>query len=301
MSQDLAAHLSPTSRRPHQRRRGSIARFLALCALAVSAVLTPPPAAFTSEWRLDLPQVSQTVALGKEAAAALRGHFVSSLSRSDLPEQIQKILVDSLPNDFRSACGEMLESATHTAEWSVRVLSHEPKQAWLAFRCSSRAPELRDYYDERLGFILTDAGTLKLFALGPNVNDSKLYHIEFAERFPIEGATATAFRVVSSTDNPGVGVITLVNEERLVAFADTRAGFHEILSLQTAKNENDHDDVEGDYVTAYSAQVKMDRDAQNRVHAIVARFSETATGKPQRSGVLRYRWNRAAYRFEKAD
>ncbi len=283
-----------------------MARFLALCALAVSAVLMPPSAAFASEWRLDLPQVSQTFILEKDTAASLREYFAESPVRELPPAQIQKNFVESLPNDFRKSCGELLESwrseGAHTAQWSVRVLSHESNQAWLAFRCSSRAAELREYYDERLGLILIDAGKLRLFALGPNADyDDTLYHIEFAERFAIEGATATVFRVASSNDNPAVGVINLLAEERLVVFADTPAGFHEILSMQTARNENDHDDVDGDYVTAYNADLKMERDSRDRVIAFAVRFSETATGKPKRSGVLRYTWNRASHRFEKAD
>ncbi len=82
------------------------------------------------------------------------------------------MLVDALPEPYRSGCGEMTaqwgEVARGSAALSVRALyarsrgSGAAQVILLAYRCASRAHVYRDFYDERLAALAIDAREARL-------------------------------------------------------------------------------------------------------------------------------------------
>jgi hypothetical protein len=229
---------------------------------------------------------------------------------------IQTDLLSALPQDFRAACAAMIENwgeiASGTDEWTARVLVRQADQVWLAFRCGSRAPEYEKDYDERPALLRLETGKLEFFPLGADAeNDSTLYHIEFSEFLPLDGAQGVAFNVTEPAGNPCCDGPESRSGESWRVFADSPHGVAELLSVTTARDDSSHsDDPEIDSETTYRAQITVDRDAQNRVREIVATFREEAKditwdgakANPhtvsQRSGTLRYRWNPAPPHFE---
>ncbi len=256
-----------------------------------------------AEARLNLPQRALVVPLSAEAANVARRNFVRTTSQAKLPADLQRLFIANLPRELRGACAGLMETwgntLSGTEEWSVRALSREPTSVWLAFRCRTRFPDWKQYYDERLAAFRPEAGVLEFFPLGPDAeNDSSLYHVEFAESIVLEGVEGEAFRVTSTTDNPCCGGPTAISEERLVIYIRTTQGFKEALSVLTRREENDHDDVDGDTDTVYSAEVKYERDSKGKVASVVANFREAVNGKRRRTGRLSYRWAPTTFRFE---
>jgi hypothetical protein len=206
------------------------------------------------------------------------------------------------------------EIAKGTAEWRVRLLLQEADQAWLAFRCLSRATEYVKDYDERPALLRLDTGKLEFFPLGSDAeNDSTLYHVEFAEVLSLDSAQGVAFKVTEPGGNPCCDGSESLSGESWRVFADTPRGVAELLSVTTARDDASHsDDPEVDSETTYRAQITLDRDAQKRVREVTAAFREEvkditwdgAKANPhtvsERSGTLRYRWNSVRLLFEKA-
>ena len=278
--------------------------------LVAALVLVAPCASA----RMNLPQRRQVVTLSEDAASAARAYF-SQRVQPELAPSIEQLLTSSLPADFRQACADIIDSwgseAAESGAWRVRLLSGQPYQAWLAFRCASRRSDLSQYYDERLAVLHFDPARLEFLPIGEDLeNDTTLYHVEFAERLTLENGEALAFRVASSNDNPCCGGPEAISEERLMLFADSPQAGREPLSLLTRRQHDSHDDVDGDTQTLYRAEVEFETDSQARVTSIVVTFREeekdvTWNGsvaeyhsRAQRTGALRYRWNPARFQFE---
>ena len=281
--------------------------------LAAPLLLTALPA----QAQLGLPQSKQVVTLSGNLLRTIRPHLGPSIATAgELPAPIQVDLVNALPQDFRGACSAMIEHwgtiANGTAEWRVRVLVQQADQAWLAFRCGSRAPEYVDDYDERPAVLRLAAGKLEFFALGADaVNDSTLYHLQLAELVPLEGAQGVPFKVTEPAGNPCCDGPESRSGARWMVFAETPRGVAELLSVVTARDDASHsDDPEIDSETTYRAELKFERDSSQRITAVTATFREEvkditwdgAKAKPQivsqRSGTLRYRWNPISLLFE---
>ncbi len=204
------------------------------------------------------------------------------------------------------------EIANGTAEWRVRVLVRQADQVWLAFRCSSRASEYLNDFDERPALLRLETGKLEFFPLGSDAeNDSTLYHLEFFELLPLEGAQGVAFKVAEPAGNPCCDGPESRSGESWRVFADTPHGIAELLSVATARDDSSHsDDPEVDSETTYRAQITLDRDAQKLVREAAATFHEeekdiTWDGTKaiphtvsERSGTLRYRWNPRSFKFQ---
>ena len=175
----------------------------------------------------------------------------------------------------------------------------------MAYRCSSRTPEYEDFYDERPALLRLDADQLEFFPLAPDSkNDSTLYHLEFSQLVPLEGAQGVAFKVAESGENPCCDGPESRSGETWRIFAETPRGVAELLSIVTGRDGSSHsDDPEVDSETTYGAQITLTRDRRQRVTAVAAAFQEetkefrgeSEDGAPQivskRSGTLRYRWN----------
>jgi len=267
--------------------------------------------------RLNLPQSSQVVPLPADVVRTVRNNLaVSTGAAPELSPSVQKALLDILTADFRGACGGMIENwgeiAKGTAEWRVRVLVQQADQAWLTFRCASRATEYVKDYDERPALLRLATGKLEFFPLGSDAdNDSTLYHIEFSEFLPLDGAQGVAFKVTEPGGNPCCDGPESRSGESWRVFANTPHGVAELLSVTTARDDSSHsDDPEVDSETTYRAQITMDRDAHKRVREVAATFHEEvkditwdgAKANPhtvcKRSGTLHYRWNPSSFKFE---
>jgi hypothetical protein len=267
--------------------------------------------------RVNLPQIRQVVALPEESVRAIQTHLsTATASGHELPSSAEALLLGALPQEFRDACGDLIENwgeiARGTVEWKVRLLHQEADRMWLAFRCRSRAPEYVNDYDERPAVLHLGARTLELFPLASDSSDdSTLYHLEFAETVPLEGAQGLAFKVTEPAGNPCCDGPESRSGERWMVFAETPHGVAELLSVVTARDDSSHsDDPEIDSETIYRGQITLQRGPQVTVREVVATFKEeekevtwdgeksTPRTVSQRSGTLRYRWNPASLRFE---
>ena len=274
-------------------------------------------AAPLAEARLNLLQSKQVVTLPGNLVGSIRASLEpSAIGPVAFAASIQADLLRAVPQDFRAACPSLIESwgeiARGTDEWRVRVLVRQADQAWLSFRCESRAPEYEKDYDERPALLRLAAGKLEFLPLGSDAeNDSTLYHVEFSELLSLEGTQGVALRVTEPAGNPCCDGPESRSGETWRVFADSPHGVLELLSVTTARDDSSHsDDPEVDSETTYRAQITLDRDAQNRGREVAASFHEevkdiTYEGEKanlhtvsQRSGTLRYRWISASLHFE---
>lgn len=274
-----------------------------LCALCGSILFAGIPL----DARLNLPQRARTVRLPEAMLPAVQGYFARAAlpaQPGSLPPVLEQLLLESLPRDLRGACPQFVDNwgavAKGSAEWRIRLLAQQPGVVWLAFRCGSRWPDYRHYYDERLAVLHPQVGLLEFFAHGQEAeNDFDLYRIEFSERLALAGgAEAVVFRVTQSTDNPCCDGPTASRQERLVFYVAAPQGIAEALSLLVLKEDFDHDDETGDTVRVYQAEASPVHDAKGRVIGFRSGFRETVNGELRRSGTLRYRWNPTTLRFE---
>ena len=276
-------------------------------------LLAGPPA----EAQPNLLQSKQVLTLPGNLVGSIRaGLEPSSTGPVAFAAPIQADLLRALPQDFRAACPSLIESwgdiARGTDEWRVRVLVRQDDQLWLAFRCASRAREYEKDYDERPALLRLATGELEFLPLGSDAeNDSTLYHIEFSEFLPLEGAQGVALKVTEPAENPGSDGPESRSGETWRVFADLPHGVAELLSVTTARDDSSHaDDPEVDSETTYRAQITLDHDAQNRGKEVAVTFRKevkdiTYEGEKanphtvsQRSGTLRYRWIPASLHFE---
>jgi len=276
-------------------------------------LLAAPPA----EARLNLLQSNQAVTLPGNLVGSIRASLEPSPTGPvAFATPIQADLLRALPQDFRAACPSLIESwgniARGTDEWTVRVLARQAGQVWLSFRCAARAPEYAKDYDERPALLRLPTGKLMFLPVGSDAeNDSTLYHIEFSEFLPLEGAQGVVLKVTEPAENPCCDGPESRSGETWRVFADSPHGFAELLSVTTARHDSSHnDDPEVDYETSYRAQITLDRDAQNRGREVTVTFREevkeityegekaTPHTMSQRSGTLRYGWIPASLHFE---
>jgi len=270
-----------------------------------------------AEARLNLPQAKQVVTLPGNLVRSIRANLeLSPTAPVAFTAPIQADLLRALPQDFRAACPSLIENwgdiARGTDEWHARVLVRQADQVWLSFRCASRAPEYEKDYDERPALLRLATGKLEFFPLGSDAeNNSTLYHFDFSELLPLEGAQGVALKVAEPAGNPCCDGPESRSGETWRVFADTPHGVRELLSVTTARDDSSHsDDPEIDSETTYRAQITLDRDAQKLVREVTAAFREEvkditwdgAKANPhtvsERSGTLRYRWNPASLLFE---
>jgi hypothetical protein len=285
---------------------------LTLVGLFPFVLLAGPPA----EAQLNLLQSRQVITLPGNLVGSIRaGLEPSSTGPVAFAAPIQAELVRALPQDFRAACRSLMESwgdiAKGTDEWRVRVLVRQDDQLWLAFRCASRAREYEKDYDERPALLRLATGKLELLPLGSDAESDTLYHIEFSEFLPLEGAQAVALKVTEPAENPGSDGPESRSGATWRVFADLPHGVAELLSVTTARDDSSHaDDPEVDSETTYRAQITLGRDPQNRASEVAVTFHKevkdiTYEGEKanphtvsQRSGTLRYRWTPASLHFE---
>jgi hypothetical protein len=287
-------------------------RILALVGISPLLLVAAP-----AEARVNLLQSKQVVTLPGDLVGSIRASLEPSpTGQVAFAAPLQADLLRALPQDFRAACPSLIESwgdiARGTDEWRVRVLVRQADQVWLSFRCASRAPEYEKDYDERLALLRLASGKLEFVPFGSDAeNDSTLYHVEFSELLPLEGAQGVALKVTEAAGNPCCDGPESRSGETWRVFADSPHGVAELLSVTMARDDSSHnDDPEVDSETTYLAQLTLDRDAKNRGREVAATFREevkdityegektNARTVSQRSGTLRYRWLPDSLHFE---
>lgn len=271
------------------------------------------------EARLNLPQVHQGVRLGDDAKAAAQDYFSRQPPQegADLPAPLQASLLRSLPENFKSACGALLqawagEKGQSSSFWRVRLLDHNGDRVWLALRCGSRLQYMARYYDERLALLHLNTSSLELLPLGPDTEDDEsVYSLQFSKRVALKNSEGFSFHV-GIGNNPCCDGPESRSQERLIVFADTPHGAFESLSVITARDDSSHsDEPEIDTETTYRAHVNFEHDSGNFVTAASVTFHEIVkditwdSGKArahpssERSGTLRFRWDPTTFKFKK--
>jgi hypothetical protein len=262
--------------------------------------------ALPAEARWNLPQRAQVVPLRKGTEVVARAFFARRVPpEHGLPREIEQLLLDSLPRDFRDACRKVVENwgavALGSAEWRIRLLQQQSERVWLAFRCGSRWPDYRLYYDERLARLELASATLHFLPHGPDRGNSpELYHVDFEQRLPLVSASALVFRVVESTDNPCCDGPRAWRQERLLVYLDDARSTGELVAVVLHREEFSHDEQGGDTERVYRAHVLFQETPDGTFSSILVGFREDVNGKRERSGSFVLHWNPATSRFEES-
>jgi hypothetical protein len=289
---------------------------LEICGLALCAVLAAPGVARPAPDGASLPQLRQVIKLSNDAATAGREYFAQPGAEEDIPDPFKSFLVNALPDSLHDACGALVatwgDQTGGTETWRVLVLEAQDKNVWLAFHCTSTVQSSIDYFDERLGLLRVDAGTLELVPLGPDSRDSiLLYHLQLSDQIALGVGNSLVLQVISSNDNPCCPNVDSSSEEKLVVLADSPQGVVTSLSVVT---EGDHharsEDPPLDTETVYHGKLEFEHDAKGRVKGAKCEFTEeTLATKPgeaapssppakRTSGVLQFRWNAQKFKFD---
>jgi hypothetical protein len=289
----------------------------AICVFGTCFASIFSPIAAQSQARESLAWRKEVIALRPEAAQVIRDHFARTLPQGELPEALQQLLLNSLPDDLRHSCQELVRSwggdtLAGTESWQVRLLLQQPERAWLAWRCGSRRVDLRQYYDERLVLLRRDVATLEFLPVGTgHDSDTDLYHAEFSRQFALEGGEAVSFLIAHSNDNIFSNSTEQVTEEEIKVYAVAPGRVEEVLSLLTRRdNGSSSDDPEVDVKTVGHGDVKFESGANGKVTGATVTVHEEVTRitfeagvaqahkERERNEVIRYRWNSATFRFE---
>jgi hypothetical protein len=297
--------------------KAGLPRWKATCVLGACFVSMFPPIVAASQARQSLPWRKEVIALRPEAAQVIRDNFAHTMPQGDLPEALQQLLLNSLLDDIRHSCQELVRSwggdtLAGTELWQVRLLLQQPERSWLAWRCGSRRADLRQYYDEQLVLLRRDVATLEFLPIGTgHDSDTDLYHVEFSQQFALEGAEAVGFLIAHSNDNIFSNSTEQATEEEIKVYAVAPGRVVEVLSLLTRRdNGSSSDDPEVDVKTVCHGDVKFEAGANGKVtganvtlHEEVTRVTfETGVAQAhkerERNEVIRYRWNPVIFRFE---
>ncbi len=264
-------------------------------------VLLTCAASVCAQPRHNLPQRADRFPIPPDARERLRAAEASGMGAD---------VLETLPVDFRTACGDVVRawgaSARGTAVWSVRELHREKSAArvtlLVALRCSSSQPAYAGFADERAALVLLLAGAshLQLIPLAEDcANCSELFRVAFERIHPAEGAALWELRVASSSKNPCCDGPSSDTAERvlLVRASDGRT----VLEIETLREIREHDDESGDTEEICRADVAISHDNAGKLAAIAVTRRCTLDGKAQPETTREHRWNPARRVFELPD
>lgn len=277
------------------------------------------PLSRPAQARMNLPQTRQEIRLNAAARTAARDYFAPphAAATGELPLPLEQALIASLPENFRQACGRLLESwagarGRGAAEWTLRRLAQDGPRVWLAVRCGSReqTEDMARYRDERLALLRADSGSLELLPLDSEAEQFEgVYTLAFVRRVALENSAGWAFRVTVE-DNPCCDGPESRREERLMILAGSPRGVVESLRLVTARDDSSHsDDPDIDTETLYHADWQFEPGGREPTAFLVVHFQERVVettwesghAQPvvasQRSGTRRYRWNSKTFKY----
>jgi len=283
----------------------------AAAAVVISAGFAP-----CAHAQLDLPQLDTRVELGASVGEQLRAALskAGATTPPKVDPAINSLLISLLPSGLRDSCAKALtipigHNVFSTVYWSTRILNTAREgsavSALLAFRCTSRNTNSNanePYYDERPAVLQLGEGTASLtfIPLAENCGGCPdLYHLEFVDTIPVEHGSLMKLEVVTSSDSPAFTGTDTYERAALLWVALPRAR----VALQVYSRTEFHscdDSTEDCSDQVCSVQVRNDRDGAGHVVEIVAVTTCTRDKVTQPPETVRYVWEPAAARFEKA-
>jgi hypothetical protein len=239
-------------------------------------------------------QSDATVTLAPREAHRLALYFTPPYPSGPAPAPVANALAAGASPQMRHECAALVarfaSGAGGTSRVSVTILGIGGSAVWLAYRCASDAPQLERYYSERVAVLSARRGALRFVALGqPHDSAATLYHAGFDKELKLESATAAgAFLIFATRDAPGATI-----EDRYVVIADRPAGARVVLSIAIER----HGGARGG--AGYHATLRFDHTIAGDVTGVTAYSRETAGVGAPRFAVARYRWEPAAFAFER--
>jgi hypothetical protein len=276
-------------------RRGSVI-VLAVVIVCVS-VLVPRQASC----RLNLPEIGAQTVIEGQSHQVLGEHFdrlAAGSAREPSGGQAATVLVQALPDAYRSGCGEMVRrwgpAAEGTAGMSVRVLYVEPKsegrpvRALLAYACYSTAPGQgpSQARDERLAALVVGPRAARLTML-PDDSDREdcptLTRIHPDKEVHIGGKSVVGLSFLKSNKNPCCAPAG-DTEERINFYLVKDDAIGEAGSVLKARERHGDDGK-----TVYSAGVVFKKDMKGNIVGILSPYKVKNPRWSDR-GMVRYRW-----------
>jgi hypothetical protein len=260
--------------------------------ICISVIVTMLLMPFKAEvlGRTNLPHMTKRIVISGTNHTTLQKFFGSLKSNTShgLNEETERILLDMLPEDYQAGCQDMISYwgtvAEGTAKLSVQALfirdtgKNETKQVLLAYRCFSTYEGYRDeFYDERLAVLLINPTTSSLVFM-PHAEDCKncsdLSHIRFDQVVQHDAATPlVSLLILTSNNNPCCDGPFQFSEEWIHYYIFHETGIKLVASVLRHREEDTHDDVNGDLATIYDARVIVQRDQSGNVSQIVSHYS----------------------------
>jgi len=278
-------------------------RYAAVAVLGIAILACGVSAAATATGAF--PQSDATVMLAPRDAHRLAVYFAPPYSPGPPPAPVVNALAVGASPQMRHECAALIARFAHgaggTSRVTVTILGIGGSAVWLAYRCASDTPQLEPYYSERVAILSARRGAIRFVGLGqPHDSPATRYHAGFDKVLKIEGATAAgAFLIFATRDAPGAMV-----EDRYVVIADRPAGARVVLSLAIERHGGaraaDAPASAARGGAGYHATLLFDHTIAGDVTGVTA-YSRATTGVgAPRFAVARYRWDPAAFSFQRA-
>jgi hypothetical protein len=276
--------------------------------------LNPIPESLLAQDRLNLPQLDTSVTISGKNFTLLRDYFSILPDTTEiLAFEIVAVLLKIFPLDYRQACAEMITHwgtvAEGTMQNMIRLIfsQHKPDaeitQALLVFRCFSNYDYyLNNFYDERLALLQlhTQSATLRLLPIADNcLRCTDLYRIHFAEVVQKEGPLIISLKIESSSENPCCDGPYWYKEEQVQLFSISVGKVRNSVRLLKHKEENFHDDVEGDLTIIYNGYFDYLKNPQGQLHSIITQFNITENELLVEMGSDTLYWNKEQMLFKR--
>lgn len=242
--------------------------------------------------RFHLPQVSARTTVVGECHRSLRKAFAAGAevkSVMPLPRETEQFLLGALPTPYDNACEEMVATWGLGARSvpSVRVLATHVgpgDSGWhilMAYRCACD-PETfgKEYYDERLMFLSIGAERSALVMIPHEPDrelDSHLSRIGIPGAMRFREGQLLAVPIETSSENPCCDGPYALDQRKTFLLQLTGEGFKPVGEVLLSREEYEHDDVEGDRTTIYSADYEVVRDPTGNVTRIRSNYRVTRT------------------------
>jgi hypothetical protein len=284
----------------------SVLGFSAIAGWLAAAI--PLLASAQSEERGNLPQIARTITLPDSAAMVVKRGLAQSSdpNAQDLPPEIERLLIENLPSDFRRVCARLMlwEPDQDSVRWKVVRLHQwrERKQTTLvlSFRCWSSPPSANVvYYDERLAVLSMEGGEsrLRLIPVGEDCRDcSEFQHLSFGQVFPLQRGELVELRVETSLNPIPEGTIDLKMRHLLYLLLPES---QVLLSIERSRDVSDSD-AEGSSEYICRSDLTYERDRAGALLGINTTLNCLSDGKAVAGTKRTYRWNRATRRLDEA-
>jgi len=271
-------------------------------AMLVALSLAVPVAAAT----VNFAQSSEAIAPAPADARRLAAYFSPPYQAGPMPPAVEEILLRDASANLRAGCAATVDrfgaAARGSSRISLSILAVAGGSAWLAYRCDSRLPQFDGAYSERLAVFNSARRTIQFLDLKTSDDTADaLYHVGLAETVKLRAAeNSAAFEVFAMSPSHDRAGPPRQAENRFVVIANSRTQARTALSVVTARHRPATAIDAAPGVTprvaagdVYRAGIRFDHDLTGNLTAVVAYYRDVHA----RSGVTRYEWIPAAFRF----